>query len=430
MLALGIGCGAVPLQAQRSPLAGNARVAAAERILERLRAGEYDAQAASVDPATPPGVFSAEALRRIWEGVTVRVGPLASTYPRRSFPVAGKHAVELDATFARAPVSIRLVMDDEGRLAGIFFSDIAGPPAYADTATFSERELTVGDAAWPLPAILTLPVGAGPFPAVVLVHGSGPGDRDEAVGGVRPFRDLAWGLASRGIAVLRYDKRTYVHGARMRDVDLEQEVLADALAALDSARAAPAVDPRRVYVLGHSLGGYLAPTIARRDGRLAGAILLAVPTVPLSALNADQFHYLASLEPTVSPQLQAMVALADSLKAGTVPDRGNVFGAPLRYWREVDAVRPVEVARDMPTPLLVLQGGRDYQVPAGELEKWRQGLAGRPGVTLREFPVLNHLFVAGMGRSTPAEYALPGNVDVQVVNAIAAWIDAADRRRD
>src|SRR5437868_1155092 len=73
--------------------------------------------------------------------------------------------------------------------------------------TFDEREVTVGKGEWELPGTLGLPKGSGPFPAVVLVQGSGPQDRDETMGVNKPFQDIAWGLASNGIAVLRYDKR-------------------------------------------------------------------------------------------------------------------------------------------------------------------------------------------------------------------------------
>ncbi len=424
MPALGVGLGG----GQQDALAALAPVRAARGIVERLNAGDYEGVAAAVDPAVPAGAFSADALRKIWSDVAAQQGALTSYGPRRAVAAQGRQVVDFDATFERQPLTLRVVVDDEGRLSGLWLLPPEPPPyrppPYVDPARFSERELTLGDAAWPLPATVTLPVGAGPFPAVVLLHGSGPNDRDESIGPNRPFRDLADGLASRGIAVLRYDKRTRVHGARMvgAAVGLEEEVVADALAALDTLRRAPGADPGAVFLLGHSLGATLAPAIAARDAGLAGLILMAAATVPVSELTAEQLRYIASLVPEPSPELQAMIATVDSLRAGNLPESTVVLGAPVRYWREVDAVRPVEAARRITTPLLILQGGRDYQVPPRELGVWRRELGGRPRTTLREFPALNHLFMAGTGPSTPEEYALEGHVDGEVIEAIAGWM--------
>lgn len=136
------------------------------------------------------------------------------------------------------------------------------------------------DADYPLPGLLTLPDGAGPFPAVLLVHGSGPQDRDEAVGPNRPFRDLAVGLADLGVASLRYDKRTFAHGKRLADalqgcLSVEEEVIRDALCAAALLRAEALIRPDRVYLLGHSMGGMLAPRIDAEGGAFAGLIFWA-----------------------------------------------------------------------------------------------------------------------------------------------------------
>ena len=138
------------------------------------------------------------------------------------------------------------------------------------------------DADYPLPGLLTLPDGAGPFPAVLLVHGSGPQDRDEAVGPNRPFRDLAVGLADLGVASLRYDKRTFAHGKRLTDalqgrLSVEEEVIRDALCAAALLRAEPLIRPDRVYLLGHSMGGMLAPRIDAEGGAFAGLIFWRAP---------------------------------------------------------------------------------------------------------------------------------------------------------
>ena len=111
------------------------------------------------------------------------------------------------------------------------------PPPYAKAGAYREKDFTVGTGEWRLPGTLTLPVGVTkPLPALVLVHGSGPNDRDETILANKPFRDLAWGLASKGIAVLRYEKRTKEYATKLRaagirDLTVKEETIDDALSA-------------------------------------------------------------------------------------------------------------------------------------------------------------------------------------------------------
>ena len=120
-------------------------------------------------------------------------------------------------------MDVKVVFTAEGRIGGLLFVPTrkAEPsyeaPAYVNRKAFRDIDVIVGKAPWPLPGTLSLPTGTHAWPVVILVHGSGPEDRDETIGPNRPFRDLAWGLASRGIAVLRYDKRTKVHPYRVSE---------------------------------------------------------------------------------------------------------------------------------------------------------------------------------------------------------------------
>ncbi len=142
----------------------------------------------------------------------------------------------------------------------------------------------------------SLPKGEGPFPAIVLVHGSGPNDRDETIGPCKPFRDLAQGLSSQGIAVLRYEKRTKAHPAALAllpgGITVKEETVDDAAAAVGLLAAHEKIDPKRIFVLGHSLGGSLLPRIAAVRGDIAGLVSLAGSTRPLEDLLLEQVRYL------------------------------------------------------------------------------------------------------------------------------------------
>ena len=254
----------------------------------------------------------------------------------------------------------------------------------------------------------------------MLVHGSGPNDRDETVGANKPFRDLAAGLADRGIVVLRYEKRSRAAPLSFmgRPFTVDDEVVDDALSAVALLRGLPQVDPARVVVLGHSLGGTLAPRIGERDTTLAGLVILAGATRPLPDMIDEQLAYLRALPGADTVALdRALASMAPGLaavRALTPADSASkqmYLGAPAAYWLDLARYNPVAVAARLPMPILILQGGRDYQVTRVDLAGWRAGLGGRGTVEYREYPALNHLFIAGSGLSSPAEYGVAGSVE-------------------
>jgi uncharacterized protein len=290
-----------------------------------------------------------------------------------------------------------------------------------------------------LPGVLAVPRrGAGdttPLPAVVLVHGSGPNDRDETIGGSKIFRDLAFGLASRHVAVLRYDKRTLV--SRRGVVTQKEEVIDGALAALETLRATPGIDASRLVVIGHSQGGALAPRIAQHDGALAGIVVLAGPTRPLEESIVAQFAYLRSLDPSsdsLATLAKQATAFRETVRAPDLRPDAVVNlpggGAPLSgaYFLDVRGYHPEVVAASLPCALLVMQGERDYQVTLHEdFEGWRRALANDGRATMKVYPTLDHRFVAGTGPSKPQDYMGAAHVDGQVIEDIASWVRSIPR---
>ena len=188
-----------------------------------------------------------------------------------------------------------------------------------------------------MPGTLTVPNGKGPFPAIVLVHGSGPNDRDESIGANKPFRDLAYGLATHGIAVLRYDKRTHVHPEQFANIvfTVKEETIDDALSAVALLRTTAHIDPTRICVLGHSLGGMLIPRIGLADNRVAGLIVLAGATMPLGDTMLRQVRYLAEAQGPITPEVQqqldaisGQIARGDALTV-RMPLRPRTFSVRL-----------------------------------------------------------------------------------------------------
>ncbi len=307
-------------------------------------------------------------------------------------------------------------------------------PAYVDPATYTEEAITLTSGTLALPAVLTLPVNSASesVPAVVLVHGSGPSDRDETIGVNKVFRDLALGLATQGIASLRYDKRTYVYQndlAVLSGLDIDGEVTEDALAAIARLQATDGIDPARVFVIGHSLGGMMAPRIAEQSGTVAGVVVMAGNARPFGVVVAEQLAYLESLG--VDPVSSGLVGIPEKMAAIREGGDAAVLFAdtPLlaRYFESLALVEQVATAQALTVPFLFLQGERDYQVTMEDFGLWQAAFENSDRATFISYPDLMHLMMA-LGdvsrKGTPSDYNEAGFVAQQVVDDIAAWINA------
>ncbi len=418
-------------------LARTAAVEKARAALDLLLDGKYDEVVSMFSPEIRSAV-TAEKLRSGLQ-LVLRSGSVKSRLDPKTHEVGGNAVVTLPVQFERSTWDFIVTVNSAGELAGFWARPAAdstvpwAPAAYSKPELFRTEEVTVGSGDWRLPGTLALPAGKARAAALVLVHGSGPNDRDESIGPQKPFRDLAEGLASRGIAVLRYEKRTRYAAGKLGSIGnftVQDETVDDALAAVDLLRGRPEVDPARIFVLGHSLGGYLLPRIAKRDSKIAGLVALAGSARPLEDLIVEQTIYLASLQGnTLDAQehvnkVKADVQRIKELKADDNTSSGGLlFGGPPSYWLDLRGYDPAAEARSLKQPMLILQGGRDYQVTMSDFALWQKALRDRPDVRFRSFPTLNHLFQAGEGKSTPSEYmAKPGHVAAEVIEEIATWI--------
>jgi hypothetical protein len=410
-------------------------------FLTQVSVGDYSGAIAKFDndlkKALPP-----EKLQALVQQLTTQAGAMSKVDGVSTSEMQGYTVVAITCQFAKAYMDILIPFNGQGLMSGLSFkpsTPLASeyrPPAYVDLRSFTETAVTVGSGEWALPGTISIPVGKGPFPGVVLVHGSGPNDRDETLGPNKVFRDLAWGLSTLGIAVLRYDKRTMVHKSKYTPdlaskITVKDEAIDDALLAVTLMGGTPKVDPKRLFILGHSLGGMLLPWIGSQATGLAGMIIMAGSSRPLEDSILDQFTYLYSLSGPMSEQqwsdMEKLKAQVDLAKSPGLSENTPRKDLPLGMWPtyilSMRDYKPVDVARSMPMPMLLLQGGRDYQVmPAKDFEAWKAGLQDKANVTFRLFPGLNHMMIEGKGPCRPEEYAIEGHMSEDVVNAIAGWI--------
>jgi dienelactone hydrolase len=405
----------------------------AKTFVTQMAAGQFEKAVEPFDQAMAKAL-PAERLKALWEGLVKEHGPFQQAAENRAEEILQYNAVYITCAFEGGSIDAKVVLNSRNKIVGLFFVPSAKykPPAYADPSKFDESEVQIGKGLWVLPGTLSLPKGDGPWPAVILVHGSGPQDRDETIGPNKPFRDLAQGLASRGIAALRYEKRTQEHKRKMAalasGITVKEETIDDVAAAFDFLASQPKIDPRRIVVLGHSLGGMLIPRIAAAQDKIAGFVSLAGSTKPLEDSFLEQMKYLLSLDEKpseeskkkvqeIEEQMAEIKALKPAESAGKL-----ILGAPAAYWLDLRGYDPAKEAAKIRQPLLILQGERDYQVTMDNFANWKKALQSRKDVSFITYPALNHLFVEGKGKSTPAEYSNGGNVAQVVIDDIAKWI--------
>jgi dienelactone hydrolase len=404
-------------------------------VLDEMDAGRFDAVHARFDERMS-AALGVDQLKQVWVSLPAQLGAAKGRGEPRSTTRDGTRIVTVPLMFENATLNASLSFEPDGRISGFLLRPAAAPAAAAipappvpEGANYREIELRVGDGDTALPATLALPAGDGPFPAVVLVHGSGPHDRDQTIGPNKPFLDIARGLAERGIAVLRYEKRSK---ARPQDyaggVTIDNETTDDALLAVAALRAQPEVDPKRVFVFGHSQGGMMAPRIGARDPQIAGLILLAAPARPLLDLVIEQNRRLAILnDGKLSDQentaIQRLASSVEAFRSGRELTPAQLpLGMPADYWRSVEAVDPVAEAAKIAQPMLILQGARDIQVVDADWQRWKGAYHGDPRVAFKLYETLTHLAIPGEGK--PEDYQQPGHVAPELVADVAAWIGA------
>lgn len=296
---------------------------------------------------------------------------------------------------------------------------------------WSERTLTFASGTLQVPATLCLPTkAAGKPPIVIMVHGSGPNDRDETIGPNKPFLDIAHGLAGSGIATLRYDKRTFAFKQQIdaRMLTLEQEVTDDAVAALEFAKTLPEVNPQNIFILGHSMGGMMAPFVAGRFPALRGVVMMAAAARPLDKLILEQVAFQMKAtgagEADIAKKVEDMRDAFARIRSGDATDFDMIMYASARYWREIFKLDVPAALGGLKVPVLALQGGKDVQVGKIDFDMIEKSIAGFPEARREShyFPNLNHLFMEVAGQPTGAEYGRAGKVDEGVIRAICSWI--------
>ena len=291
---------------------------------------------------------------------------------------------------------------------------------------------------YPLKGILTFPENiSAPVPAVIFVHGSGASNMDEKVGKLTPFKDLAEGLASHGIASVRYDKRSFAHGLKLvkeKNVTVKMETIEDAVLATELLKTDDRIDSDNIFIVGHSMGAMLAPRIDAEGGKYKGLILMAGSPRRLEEIMLDQnkevlrstkgfVHWI------VKKQVAKLSAMFDGLYELSDEDAKKVKvggGTTLYYFKEMGEHRAEDYLRKLEKPVLIMQGEKDFQATAEkDFLAYQELLAGKDNVTFKLYEGLNHAFVPsiyGELMKAKQEYNVEQHIGESVIGDIAQWI--------
>lgn len=345
----------------------------------------------------------------------------------------GVDYILLNTSFENANPLFTLPVGRDGKLTGFLLSK-ENPkvtyknPEYANKELYEEKEITVQVGEFKMPGILTVPKNTSNFPIMILVQGSGPGDRDESILGLKPFKDLALGLAVKGIATIRYDKRTSIYRNPVpvgEDFTVSQETEDDALQAIQLAKEVVGVNKNQIYCLGLSLGGMLMPRIAERAKDLAGIVIAAGPARHFQDISIEQNTLSFTQKLIDQKTLDSAIAILNETRFKTLgnrkPNSSTIYG-PASYILDLNNYSQTETIKKFKGKILILQGEKDFQVSMTDFNLWKKAVQGNKKAKAISFPNLGHPFVLAGKTNTIADYNLPQNIPIQVIETISTWI--------
>lgn len=410
----------------------------AETVIQQLQDGEYNHVANVFFSQALQEKYPASDLQQSWEAN--RGNTLEDKSNWSVSEQSGLTIVSAPIHFDDATVEVEMQWKEENeemKLESLLIQRPFQELTLPDSVT--EEDITIeAEEGYVLNGKLTLPADSKkPVPAVVLVHGSGSHDMNEALLAYRPFQDIAYGLAEEGIAVLRYHKRSYTHGEKMMEdlgaeLTVKEETIDDAVEAALLLQKDERIQTDQVYITGHSLGGMLAPRIDKQADT-AGMIILAGSPRSLWEIMYDQ--QLDSVSENLSKEAkEKLIDQADAFKKllesfqdmSKEEAMGYDFaGMSGYYFQEMDQYDTGQIALDSNKPIFILQGEADFQVSMEkDFAAWQKLFEKEDQATLKSYPELNHSFILSQGenKGTVQEYEIPGHVDKQVILDISDWI--------
>ena len=383
--------------------------------------------------------FPPSKIKQVWGQLEASLGePVAYAKPDIS-DFRGMKLVQYELSFKLGKIRAKLFFNNENKIAGFFVQPVNqnfnySPPEYIDSTKFEEMDFVFGEEDYKLPGTLTIPLEKENYPVVVLVHGSGAHNRNEQIGPNRPFQDLAWGLASRGIGVFRYDKRTKTHALKIlekkEEITIYDETVKDAIEAGKFLDTLGLTNDSGIFYLGHSQGGYVIPRVDERTEIFKGYISMAGLALPFDETILRQTTYLFNLDNKLTEveknrliEIKEKIKNLQNINEKKYTSEELLLGFGYEYWKDIQNYPMKKKINQIRKPILVMHAEKDYQVIADDFKVWKNQLSDNKNAEFKSFKGLNHLFMVSKGeKSTAKEYFEQGNIEKSVIEEISKWI--------
>lgn len=409
----------------------------ANELIQKLEKNDIDSLGKYFDAYMQANVTNTT-ISKMWNSMKENRGKFNGIIDIKNETLGPKQISELVAIFGKSKLIVRIIFDAEYKISGFYIknyneADYEIVPPYTNYSKFEDLDVEFGTDEYQLRANLTIPKNVEKCPVVILVHGSGPNDKDVSIGPNKIFKNIAYGLVNQGVAVLRYNKRTFQYATKLSknisSLTCKEEVTDDVLEAIKYLKSYQDVQFTDIFVLGHSLGACLVPRINQLDTSISGFIMCAGSPRKLEDLYIEQIEYISKIDTAIRTEYEKILEhdrpLANLLKNKSELEKSNdvqLMGLPKSYWIYLNEYDVIEEAKKIKKPTLILQGERDYQVRMKDFEIFKSELKSN-NFTFKSYPKLNHLMLEGEGISNPQEYQQSNFVSLDLINDIALWIN-------
>lgn len=396
-----------------------------KKLALEMSKGEFENTYNTLSPLIKPQITEA-ALKESWDLTVDGMGSYIDVREMTEEKSEKNNVVHLVLNYDYSGIKVLFTYNANKQLEGLWFTYEAYEPEAISNDNFEEIEIAFGDKKNPIWGILTLPRNVKNPPVAILVHGSGDHDADESIGANKPFRDIAHGFAKKGIAVIRYNESTPRN--TVKEFTIEADSLNDAAEAIKYASSCGKVDVDRIVIVGHSLGGMMAPKIASDNKKVAAIVSLAGSPRRLEDIILDQNKILTKENKSVTEAMYRlhMAQVNGEVKKVKSIDKSGaeiILDHPASYWYSLSKIDTHKIALSLDIPIFIAQGSVDFQVYADiDFLAWQELLKDKNNVTFRLYDNLNHLFMANNGRIDPTEYNIKDTVNQKVIDDIVKWI--------